>query len=65
MGLMDEADRWNIHQADDETQRYLIHFFNEISSEPSFHELFQALTAEEQRKLHETNNDAPKSVFTQ
>lgn len=36
---------------DDETQAYLVGFFRQVEQEPSFAEVFNALTAEEQQKL--------------
>ncbi len=38
-------------QRDDETQAYLIEFFREAATQPSFAELFNALTPAEQEKL--------------
>jgi importin-9 len=37
---------------DDETQAYLMNFFREASQKPGFTEMFNALTPEEQVKLH-------------
>jgi len=54
MNYMDES-KWNTHQCDDETQKYLIHFFNEVSNEPGFQEIYQALTDAEREKLHTMN----------
>ncbi|KAI9713080.1 MAG: hypothetical protein M1820_001065 [Bogoriella megaspora] len=39
-------------QRDDETQAYLIHFFQGIAEKPGFGEVFSALTPQEQEKLH-------------
>lgn len=55
MGYMDES-RWNTHQTDDETQRYLIGFFNDVASEPRFQELYQSLNGEEREKLQKMND---------
>jgi hypothetical protein len=38
-------------QRDDETQAYLMSFFNEASQKPGFSDMFNALTPEEQGKL--------------
>jgi len=54
MGYMDES-RWNARQTDDETQKYLIGFFNNVSSEPGFEELYHSLNNEEREKLHKMN----------
>ncbi len=54
MGYMDES-RWNTRQTDDETQKYLVDFFNNVSSEPGFQELYQSLNNEEREKLHKMN----------
>ena len=54
MGYMDES-RWNTRQTDDETQKYLVSFFNNISSEPGFQELYQSLNNEERDKLNKMN----------
>ena len=55
MGYMDES-RWNTRQTDDETQKYLVEFFNNVSSEPSFHDLYQNLNDEERGKLQKMND---------
>jgi hypothetical protein len=55
MGYMDES-RWNTRQIDDETQKYLVEFFNNVSNEPGFPELYQALNDEEREKLHNMND---------
>ena len=58
---MDES-RWNTRQTDDETQKYLVDFFNSISSEQGFQELYHSLNDEERDKLHkmnETNGHLP------
>jgi uncharacterized protein YihD (DUF1040 family) len=57
MGYMDES-RWNTRQTDDETQKYLVEFFNNVSSEPGFQELYHSLTDEEREKLHKMNNSS-------
>ena len=54
MGYMDES-RWNTRQTDDETQKYLIDFFNNVSNESAFQELYHSLTDEEREKLHKMN----------
>ena len=55
MGYMDES-RWNTRQTDDETQKYLVEFFNNVSNEPGFQELYHSLTDEEREKLHKMND---------
>ena len=52
---MDES-RWNTRQSDDETQKHLVDFFNNISSEPGFEELYNSLNNEEREKLHKMND---------
>ena len=68
MGYMDES-RWSTRQTDDETQKYLVEFFNHVSSEPGFQELYQALNNEEREKLHKMNEviieRAPSQVAVQ
>ena len=54
MGYMDES-RWNSRQSDDQTQKYLVDFFNHVSNEPDFQELYQSLNNEEREKLHKMN----------
>ena len=54
MGYMDES-RWNMRQTDDETQKYLVNFFNDVSSEPDFQELYHSLNIEEREKLYKMN----------
>ena len=54
MSYMDES-RWNTRQTDDETQKYLIDFFNNVSNEPGFQQLYHSLTDEEREKLHKMN----------
>ena len=54
MGYMDES-RWNTRHTDDETQKYLINFFNSISNEQGFQELYHSLNDEEREKLHKMN----------
>lgn len=53
---MDES-RWNTRQTDDETQKYLVEFFNNVSNEPGFQDLYQALNDEEREKLHKMNDN--------
>lgn len=54
MGMMDES-RWDTRQTDDETQKYLVDFFNNISTEPSFQEMYNSLTDAEREKLQKMN----------
>lgn len=56
MGYMDETLR-NTRQTghDDETQQYLVQFFNEVATEPSFQQQFHALNDGEKMKLQEMN----------
>ena len=54
MGYMDES-RWNTRQTDDETQKYLVEFFNKVSNEPGFQEVYNSLNDEEREKLHQMN----------
>lgn len=64
MGMMDEA-KWNTHETDDATQKYLVDFFNRISNEPGFQELYQSLTDAEREKLHRMNqqqNQVPQFI---
>ena len=56
MGFMDEMNQWNLHQTDDETQQYLVHFFNEVANEPYFQEIYHALTDTEREKLMHMND---------
>ncbi|KZF19359.1 importin beta-5 subunit [Xylona heveae TC161] len=49
--LMAYADSPSFRQRDDETQAYLLAFFQEEASKPGFQEMFGALTTEEQEKL--------------
>ena len=62
MGFMDEMNQWNVHQSDDETQQYLIHFFNEVSNEPYFQEMYHALNESEREKLMHMNDGKRPSV---
>ena len=55
MGFMDGASSWNLHQSDDETQQYLVQFFNEIGGQPYFQELYQALNESERERLQQMN----------
>ena len=57
MGYADEA-RWNVRQADDETQAYLVQFFKEASQEPTFHMLYESLTEQEREKLQRMDQAA-------
>lgn len=64
MGYMDEA-RWNTHETDDATQKYLVDFFNSISKEPGFQELYHSLTDAEREKLQKMNeqqNQVPQII---
>lgn len=64
MGYMDEA-KWNTHETDDATQKYLVDFFNSISNEPGFQELYDSLTDAERTKLHKMNeqkNQLPQII---
>lgn len=56
MGYMDE-NLWNTHQTDDETQKFLVHFFNEVSNEPDFQNIYHALTDGERKKLQDMNGN--------
>ncbi|KAL9103894.1 MAG: hypothetical protein Q9163_001087 [Psora crenata] len=56
MGFMDGMSQWNLHQADDETQQYLVHFFKEVANEPYFQEIYHALTDSEREKLMQAND---------
>ena len=62
MGYMDES-RWSTHQADDETQRYLVQFFNSVGQEPYFQELYQSLNDEEREKLQKMNETNGPIIF--
>lgn len=64
MGYMDEA-RWNTHETDDATQKYLVNFFISVSNEPGFQELYHSLNDTEREKLHKMNeqqNQLPQIV---
>lgn len=52
MGYMDES-QWQQRQWDDETQRYLVNFFKQVSTEPEFQNLYHLLNDDEREKLHE------------
>lgn len=54
MGYMDEA-KWSTHETDDETHKYLVNFFNSVSSETEFQELYHSLTDAERGKLQRMN----------
>ena len=62
MGFMDEMNQWNLHQTDDETQQYLVHFFNDVANEPYFQEMYHALTDAEREKLMRMNDGRRHSV---
>ena len=62
MGFMDEMNQWDLHQTDDETQQYLVHFFNEVAKEPYFQEMYHALTDAEREKLITMNDGRRGSV---
>ena len=64
MGFMDEA-KWSTHETDDATQKYLVDFFNTVSNEPGFQELYLSLTDAEReklRKMNEQQNQLPQIV---
>lgn len=64
MGFMDEA-KWNTHETDDTTQKYLVNFFNSVSNEPGFQALYHSLTEAEREKLHKMNeqqNQLPRVI---
>ena len=64
MGYMDEA-KWSTHETDDATQKYLVDFFNSVSNEPGFQELYHSLTDAEReklRKMNEQQNQLPQIV---
>lgn len=50
MGLMNES-RWNNHQADDETNKFLVSFFHSIENDPLFQSLYPGLNDAEREKL--------------
>ena len=50
MGLMDES-RFNYHGGDDETNKYLVHFFHSIENDPLFQSLYHSLNDAEREKL--------------
>lgn len=54
MGYMDES-KWNTHETDDATQKYLVDFFNSVSNEPAFQELYHSLSDAEREKLRKMN----------
>ena len=54
MGYMDES-KWNTHETDDATQQYLVDFFNSVSNEAGFQDLYHSLTDAEREKLHKMN----------
>ena len=62
MGFMDGLNEWSLHQTDDDTQQYLVQFFNEIGNEQYFQELYQALTDAEKEKLQHMNDGRRQSV---
>lgn len=51
---MDET-LWNHRGTDDETQKFLVQFFNEISHDPAFQKMYPMLSDAERRKLNEMN----------
>lgn len=64
MGYMDEA-KWNTHDTDDATQKYLVDFFNSVSNERGFQDLYHSLTDAEREKLHKMNeqqNQSPQII---
>lgn len=66
MGMMDEA-KWNTHETDDATQKYLVDFFNRISNELGFQDCYQSLTDAEREKLHtmnEQHNQIPQIIHS-
>ena len=54
MGFMDES-KWNVRQTDDETQKILVQFFNNVASDPYFQSMYHALNDAEKQKLQEMN----------
>lgn len=54
MSYMDES-KWYAHETDDATQQYLVDFFNNVSNEPGFQDLYHSLTDDERGKLHKMN----------
>lgn len=62
MSYMDGA-IWKSHETDDATQEYLVNFFNSVSNEPGFQELYHSLTDAEREKLHKMNE--PQSQLPQ
>lgn len=50
MGLMDDS-RFNYRGADDETNKYLVHFFHSIENDPLFQSLYHSLNDAERDKL--------------
>ena len=61
MGYMDET-LWSTRRSgyDDETQKFLISFFNEVANEPGFQDMYLALNDAEKTKLHEMNAANPQ-----
>ena len=55
MGLADQAD-WGVHEVDEDTQKFLVGFFNSVGADPDFAPLFHQLTDDERTKLHSMNN---------
>lgn len=55
MGYMDESKWDNPRETDDVTQKYLVDFFNNVSNEPGFQELYHSLTDAEREKLSKMN----------
>ena len=62
MGFMDGMNDWNLHQADDDTQQYLVQFFNDVGNDQYFQELYQAMTDAEKEKLQRMNDGRRQSV---
>ena len=57
MGYMDET-LWSPRPTDDETQKFLVDFFNEISHDTGFQSMYPMLSESEKLKLHEMNTIA-------
>ena len=64
MGFMDEA-KWSTHEIDDATQKYLTDFFNSVSNDPTFQELYHSLTDAEREKLRKMNEQQQQSTLPQ
>lgn len=64
MGYMDEA-KWTTHESDDATQKYLVDFFNSVSNDLGFQDLYHSLTDAEReklRKMNEQQNQLPQVI---